>query len=292
MTVCAAGKTGGMEIYMDTMKKYDRLLALLREHDSLAVAFSGGVDSAFLLYASKQALGDRVTAYTAVSVFFPVREKSEADAFCREYGVRQVIVEYDPLAVEGIPQNPADRCYLCKRALFGKLIEIAKQHGIHAVAEGSNMDDMGDYRPGLRAISELKVLSPLREAQLTKDDIRKLSQAFGLPTWNKPSFACLASRLVYGEAITRKKLGMIDRAEELLLSLGFTQFRVRLHGDMARIEILPEQIPLLVRDDVRLRVVDELSALGFAYVSMDLGGYRTGSMNKGIDISAADGLYQ
>ncbi len=262
--------------------KYDHLLEILREKKKLAVAFSGGVDSTFLLYAAKQALGDDITAFTVMSVFSPERESREAKQFCAEHGIRQVLVPVDVLKVEGIACNPVDRCYLCKKALFGKLLEMAKERGIDSVAEGSNLDDMGDYRPGMKAIGELKVLSPLREAELTKAQIRELSRAFHLPVWNKPSFACLASRFAYGETITEEKLGMVERAEELLRSLGFVQFRVRIDRKTARIEVLPEQFARLAEDAVRVRVTEELHRMGFSYVSMDLDGYRTGSMNAEI----------
>lgn len=264
---------------MELEKKYEKLTAILREQEKLAVAFSGGVDSAFLLHAAAQALGEGVLALTAESVFFPERELREAERFCRERGIRQVVVDVDVLKTDGVAQNPPDRCYLCKRALFERLLEVAGEQGITAVAEGSNLDDLGDYRPGLRAIEELKILSPLREAQLTKADIRKLSEESGLPVFDKPSFACLASRFVYGETITREKLRMVERAEELLLALGFRQFRVRIHNTMARIEILPDQFELLLDRAVREKVTKELRSLGFSFVSMDLDGYRTGSMN-------------
>lgn len=264
------------------MKKYENLLDILRKHGKLAVAFSGGVDSTLLLYAAKQALGDNVIAFTEASEFFPGREKEEAEQFCKEHGIRQIFPGYSMLETEGVAQNPKNRCYLCKKALFSKLLALAKEQGFDAVAEGSNLDDLGDYRPGMQAIEELGILSPLREAQLTKEEIRQLSKKFGLPTWNKPSFACLASRFVYGETITEEKLHMVDAAEELLLSLGFTQFRVRIHQTMARIEVLPEQFGLLLQEHVRQKITEQLRDLGFSYVTMDLSGYRTGSMNENL----------
>ena len=260
-------------------EKYENLLTILRQSHRLAVAFSGGVDSTFLLYAAKKALGENAAAFTAVSAFFPLRETEEASAFCREHGIRQALVDYTPLEREEIARNPKDRCYHCKKALFTKLLDLSREQGFHAVAEGSNLDDIGDYRPGMRAVRELGILSPLLEAQLTKGEIRELSRRFHLPSWDKPSFACLASRFVYGERITEEKLHMVDAAEELLRSLGFAQFRVRIHGRMARIEVLPEQIASLASDEIRRKIAGALHALGFSYVSVDLDGYRTGSMN-------------
>ena len=262
------------------MSKYDDLKRYLSGLGSVAVAFSGGVDSTFLLKAAREALGDRVIALTATSCFFPERELEEARAFCRELGVRHIVIHSDELKIEGIAENPKNRCYLCKKELFSGFLRAAAENGAAFVAEGSNMDDNGDYRPGLQAIAELGIKSPLRECGLWKQEIRDLSRELGLPTWKKQSFACLASRFVYGETITEEKLGMVEKAEQLLLDLGFTQYRVRIHGKMARIEILPEEFPRLMNDPVRTKVSDTLKKLGFTYVSMDLTGYRTGSMNE------------
>ena len=268
------------ELTPEQLKKYDDLKEMLKSYGSVAVAFSSGVDSTFLLYAAKEALGDRVIAISAKSCSFPERELNEAKEFCKEHQIRHIIFESEELEIEGFSQNPKNRCYLCKHELFEKIIKIAADEKIAVIVEGSNLDDNGDYRPGLQAVAELGIKSPLRTIGFTKEDIRALSRHLGLPTWEKPSFACLASRFVYGETITKEKLGMVDKAEQLLLDLGFHQVRVRIHGTMARIEILPEEFPKLISDDVRNQITTALKSYGFTYVSMDLTGYRTGSMNE------------
>lgn len=266
---------------MDTVReKYELLKSALLSYGSIVVAFSGGVDSTFLLKVAHDLLGDRAVAVTAAPVFVPRREQNEALSFCSEQKIRQIIIPAEQLNIDSIRHNPPDRCYHCKREIFGKILEVAAQNGISTVAEGSNMDDTGDYRPGMRAIHELGVVSPLLEAGLTKAEIRQLSQELGLPTWNKPSFACLASRFVYGEAITDKRLSMVDQAEQTLLDLGFRQFRVRIHGDLARIEILPEEFAQIMKAETRDRITRNLKEYGFSYVTLDLTGYRTGSMNE------------
>ncbi len=245
---------------------------------SLAVAYSAGVDSTFLLAAAHETLGDKVLAVTARSVLCPARETEEAEAFCRVRGIEHIVLDYDALAVPGVKDNPPDRCYRCKKALFGEILEAAHARGIEHVAEGSNADDEGDYRPGMKAVAELGILSPLRQVRLTKEEIRALSREMGLDTWDKPSMACLASRFVYGETLTPEKLQMVAQAEQKLRDWGFSQMRVRVHGDLARVEVLPEEFARLI---VHAGELDEyLRGLGFAYAALDLAGYKTGSMNR------------
>jgi len=260
--------------------KLEQLKQYLAESGSMAVAFSGGVDSAFLLKMTHDVLGSRMLAVTIQSRIFPMRELEEAKQFCMRYGIRQIICTIDEMGIPGFSQNPIDRCYRCKRQMMQTVLDTAKEQGMAYAAEGSIVDDQDDYRPGRQAAAELGILSPLREAGLIKAEIRGLSRRMGLSTWDKQSFACLASRFVYGEEITPEKLSMIDQAEQLLLDMGFRQVRVRIHGQMARIELLPEQFDRMLQEDIRKRIIADFQEWGFTYVTMDLTGYRTGSMNE------------
>jgi uncharacterized protein len=261
-------------------EKYNILEDYLRSLGSVAVAFSSGVDSTFLLKVAHDVLGDNAVAVTARSCSFPERELKEAEAFTAANGIRHLIVDSEELDIDGFSQNPVNRCYLCKHELFSKMQGIAEANGIKEVVEGSNMDDNGDYRPGLTAVQELGVKSPLRYAALSKSEIRELSKELDLPTWKKQSFACLSSRFPYGETISPEKLKMVDEAEQLLLDLGFRQVRVRHHGTLARIEITEDQFDKIMDGVIRSQINNRFKEIGFTYISLDLGGYRTGSMNE------------
>ena len=265
---------------MELHEKFEVLKKNLSSLDSLCIAFSGGVDSTFLLKAAFDVLGDKVLAITARSSTYPEREFKEAVAFTQKYGIPHEVIYSEELDVDGFSDNPVNRCYLCKNELFDKIIDIAVANGITSIAEGSNMDDLGDYRPGLQAVSEHKVLSPLRAAELTKDEIRALSKEMDLPTWNKPAFACLSSRFPYGQKITREKLEMVDKAEQFLLDHGFRQVRVRHHGEIARIEVGQPEMEKFFNVDLMKEVQENFKKFGFSYTALDLKGYRTGSMNE------------
>jgi TIGR00268 family protein len=264
-------------------EKYDILKKTIKNYGKLAIAFSGGVDSTFLLKVAHDVLGENVVAFTAAQRSVPAFELKEADDFCKTEGIRHIVCEINELETPEFAKNPADRCYYCKRNVLSEIFAAAGELGITNIAEGSNYDDLGDFRPGRKAVKEFGALSPLLEAELTKDEIRALSKQLKLPTWDKPAYACLSSRIVRGEVITEEKLRMIEKAEGFLIENGFRQMRVRVHGDLARIEVLPENIEKIAQADFRKTLTERFRELGFRYVSLDLEGYKLGSMNpKGV----------
>lgn len=260
--------------------RYNKLKAILKDMGEIMVAFSGGVDSTFLIKVAYDILKDRAVAITARSSTYPEREFNEAVDFVTKHGIKHIIIDSEELDIEGFSLNPRNRCYFCKKELFSKIRQIADQQGIRYIADGSNTDDLNDYRPGMLAHGELGIRSPLKEAEMSKEDIRILSREMGLPTWDKPSFACLASRFPYGQQITKEKLGMVDRAEQYLLDIGFKQVRVRHHGEIARIEVSPAERSRFFDNNLLDEIYLEFSKIGFKYTALDLKGYRTGSMNE------------
>jgi uncharacterized protein len=268
---------------MELQNTLKQLQCHIKKMGSLAVAYSGGVDSTFLLKVTHDVLQDRAIAVTARSSTYPERELNDAAEFTRNAGIKHIIIQSEELDIEGFTANPPNRCYLCKYELFSKIKEVAQKYNIKYIAEGSNIDDLGDYRPGMQAIKELGIISPLKDVGFEKDAIRKLSKQMGLPTWDKQSFACLVSRFPYGEKITPEKLTMVDRAEQYLLDLGFKQVRVRHHGDTARIEVAGKERLKFFDLELMDNVHKQFHEIGFAYTALDLKGYRTGSMNEVID---------
>ena len=278
------------ELSPDLRKKYDDLKSYLSSLGSVVVAFSGGVDSAFLLYAAKDALADKALAATAVAAFIPQREVEEAVSYCKELGVAHIFAKINIEDIPHFTENPSDRCYHCKHFIFSTMLKVAKDEEKNYIVEGSNVDDTGDYRPGMKALKELEIKSPLKEAGLSKAEIRELSKFFDLPTWDKPSFACLASRVPYGSTINSKKLSMVENAENFLLEQGFKQFRVRVHDGekIARIELLPEDFGRMMDTDLREKTYSAFKGYGFAYTALDLIGYRTGSLNETLDLKQSE----
>lgn len=265
-------------------EKREAVEQILRSMGGCVIGFSGGVDSTLLFALAARVLGDRALAVTATSETYPERELREARELAAQLGGRHRVIFSEELDIPGFTQNPVDRCYHCKKELFGKLRDIADAEGLPEVLDGSNLDDRSDYRPGKQAVQELGVRSPLEEAGFTKADIRALSREMGLSTWDKPAFACLSSRFPYGTEITREKVSQVGRAEESLRELGLRVLRVRHHGDVARIELGEEEFSQAV-NELRTEVVARVKAAGYAYVALDLQGYRTGAMNEVLGVA-------
>jgi len=278
---------------MTLQDKYERLKKIIEEMGSIVIGFSGGVDSTLLLKVAHDILKDKVIAVIGKSETYPEEEFNEAIKLAEFIGARYKIVTTEETDNLKFAENPPDRCYYCKTELFSKLKEIAEAEGIRWIADGTNADDVKDFRPGLRAVKENNIRSPLLEAGLTKNEIRELSRLLGLPTWDKPSFACLSSRFPYRMPIDREKLKKIDKAESFLRKLGLKVFRVRLIDEnTVRIETGKEEFKKFFEDDFRVKVVNELKNLGFIYITLDLEGYRTGSMNEVLKIEVKQSILQ
>lgn len=268
--------------YTELDQKEQALRQRLQSLGSVIIAFSGGVDSAYVAYVAAQVLGDRVLAVTAESPSYPAAHKQDALKFVERFGLRHLIINTEEVHDPRYRSNPANRCYYCKTELYAKLVPLAKERGFAAICDGVNVDDLGDFRPGRQAAKEAGVLSPLVECGITKAEVRELSRRAGLPTWDKPASACLSSRIPYGMEVTVEKLNVIEQGEDILRRLGFKIFRVRHHGDIVRLEFGQEDLPRAMSMEMAEHLTREFKALGFKYVTLDLEGYRTGALNEAL----------
>ena len=263
--------------------KYKNLMNTLKAMEKVAIAFSGGVDSAFLLKAAIEAIGrENVLAITVQSQVITNAEMKDVETLVKLLNAKHLVIKMDILSLSEFKTNPPERCYFCKKHIFEQIMKSASQEGFNTIIDGTNVDDEGDFRPGIKALRELEIKSPLKDCRLTKKDIRELSEKLGLPTHDKPSLACLASRIPYGEEITAEKLQKTAKAEEYLKSQGFKQLRVRCHGSVARLELLPEDFHVVFENNLNIKINNYLKSLGFKYVALDLKGYRTGSLNEDV----------
>ncbi|HHX62837.1 MAG TPA: ATP-dependent sacrificial sulfur transferase LarE [Epulopiscium sp.] len=265
---------------MILQQKYKDLKQKLASLESVCIAFSGGVDSTLLLYVAHQVLGDRAMGITLQASMYSKREMEEAKEFVKKIGVKHLFIDADEYNIPEFVENDKERCYYCKKAIFTNIRNVATEYKMNYVADGTIADDVFDYRPGMRALKELGVISPLKAVGLTKVEVRALSKQLNLPTWGKPSMACLASRIPYGVKITPQRLALVEKGESYLFDHGFTQFRVRYHHDIARIEIIPEEEARFLSPDFKTQTIAYFKEIGFTYVVLDLGGYRVGSMNE------------
>ncbi len=263
-------------------EKEKRLIKELRNYSPLLIAFSGGVDSTYLLYAAHQAMGDKAVAVTAISDIYPARETASAKKFCRQMGVHHVLVHTDPMTSAEFIKNTRDRCYICKKHMFAGFFDEAKKKGLPYIAHGANIDDEKDFRPGLKAAREMGVAAPLADVKLTKQDIRALSRKAGLDIWDKPASGCLATRIPYGTEIRVERLKRVEKAEQILFDAGFPECRVRCHGDLAKIEVPEADMGRLVKPEYRSGIVNSLRQIGFLYVAIDMEGYQSGRLNRSI----------